>query len=68
MDVQKKSYFMAVKKMLAVLFEAGKGVVELTPLDLEVNEKTLQEFRNEVGVQYEYSIIHRGLVRVRKKA
>ena len=65
MDKSKKAYYMAVRKLLSILTAAGKNTVEVTLYE-DANPKTIDEFRTEIGVNYEYSLIHRGQVRILK--
>lgn len=67
MDKTKKAYFMAVRKLINALAAIGKNTVEVSLYE-DANDRTLEEFRTEIGVDYEYSVMHRGQVRIRKKA
>lgn len=67
MDKTKKAYFAAIRRLITLLLVNGRQTVEV-PLFEESNSRTIEEFKTEVGVQYEYTIIHRGQVRIRSKA
>ncbi len=66
MDANKRAYFSMIRKLMVVMEKAGRTTLEISFYE-EPNALTLKEFTNEVGPGYEYTIIHRGIVRIRKK-
>lgn len=67
MDKAKKAYYMAVRRLLAIMIAAGRPTIEVSLYE-DSHEGTLTEFTNELGVDYDYLLIHRGLIRIRPKA
>lgn len=66
MDNIKRTYFSLLRKMLIVMEAAGKTTLDVTMIE-EPNQTTLQEFVTQLGPQYEYTVVHRGMVRIRRK-
>lgn len=70
MTKEKKAYYMAVRRLLAIMQAAGRPTLEVSLYDdnTDNNANTITEFTNELGVDYDYLLIHRGLIRIRPKA
>ena len=66
MNNPKHLYFSAIRKLLIAMDAVGKTTIEVTLLD-EPDSSTIQEFTNQLGTDHVYTMIHRGMVRIRKK-
>lgn len=63
--VSKFAYFLAAKKLAAVFFAAGKQTVDI-PLLEDSTDAVIEEFEFEFGQGYTFTVLHRGLIRIRK--